>query len=375
MVDFCFGCGQAGHVRKRCPNPVNLGAVSRKLIKFTFSYLKGVRASKKSGSANKACHDGHSHRNCHQSAGVLISDLGSKSKCHVADQWNEFNAKGENRHVAKPNTSHPTARAIAKTTTSVNQSDSEGHESSEDENTVFLPLERPISIIPSSRNTLTGIIKVGPTDVHSTLNAQAPEFIPEPILSAAMSVDIHSEEEMDKLSSVTVLTPPSWEELCDDDDRFVVSMACAMSSSLPHHVMDVGEPSTVDSPLTEPVTVSSPQICESKGDNSSDDTIHTETVSKQSSNSIVISDEPHCPLIEVSQLDNPVDDEIPTELIPAVSISPEPKPDFLRCSTRESKPPLRMKFDAQGNTVFSRQFQNCGIFAALRKKVLETNYL
>ena len=58
-----------------------------------------------------------------------------------------------------------------------------------------------------------------------------------------------------------------------------------------------------------------------------------------------------------------------TELIPVVSISPEPKPDFVRRSTRESRPPLRMKFDAQGKTVFSRQFQNRGIFAALRKKV------
>ncbi|XP_033121570.1 paraneoplastic antigen Ma3-like [Anneissia japonica] len=34
MVDFCFRCGEGGHIRRRCPNPANIELVNRRLVKL-----------------------------------------------------------------------------------------------------------------------------------------------------------------------------------------------------------------------------------------------------------------------------------------------------------------------------------------------------
>ena len=350
-VDLHFGVSPDGFT-----NTDHVKYVKGLREQLTRAYQLASDASARSACANKTRHDRRVRGNDLQSGDrVLVRNLGLKGKQKLADQWDStvyivterispdipvYRVKPEMEsgrvrtlhrnillpidylnneepcHVPKPKTKHPVTRATAKPTTLVNQSDSEIHESSDEEFAMFLPLELPIPITPSSRDTLTGIIEVRPVNVPSTLNAQAPEFIPEPMPSLVMSVDIHTEGEMDKPSSVTEFPPPSSEELCDDDDSSDISMASVTSSGLSPNDTDTYEPPIVNSPPIATVPIMSPQICESKGDNSSDDTIHTETVSEQSSNSIVISDEPHCPLIEVSQLDNPVDDEIPTERIP-----------------------------------------------------------
>ncbi|XP_038050619.1 modulator of apoptosis 1-like [Patiria miniata] len=41
LVDFCFSCGQEGHIRRRCMNPANAEVVNRKLIKFVLGGPSG----------------------------------------------------------------------------------------------------------------------------------------------------------------------------------------------------------------------------------------------------------------------------------------------------------------------------------------------
>ena len=41
LLDFCFGCGEVGHIRRRCPNPSSPDAVNQKLIRFILSGQSG----------------------------------------------------------------------------------------------------------------------------------------------------------------------------------------------------------------------------------------------------------------------------------------------------------------------------------------------
>ncbi|XP_038057354.1 paraneoplastic antigen Ma3-like [Patiria miniata] len=54
LVNFCFGCGEQGHIRRRCPNPPNTEVVNQKLIKFILGERQSGNGSGRLPSGNQA---------------------------------------------------------------------------------------------------------------------------------------------------------------------------------------------------------------------------------------------------------------------------------------------------------------------------------
>ena len=396
---------------------------------LTRAYQLASAASAKSAHANKRRHDVRLHGNDLQSGDrVLVRNLGLKGKNKLADQWNstvhivterispdmpvyrvkpEFdpgrtrtlhrnillpidylNEDESQPNIAKPKTNRPITRAKAKVTpipdpVDVEDNDISGSdESSDEEITVLLPLKALKT--PNRKDFSTEVTSMEPMNVHNVLNAQAPEFIPERC-SPFMSVDSHPNEVMTAESPITTLPPLSCEEsIGDNDHSSVVSMESVSPLSSVQSIADMGEqPQEVTSPSP---SISSQPNTEDKGDDLTNGEtpthVHSTPASEQPSNPVVVTiDETHCSPISDLKLDSAVDHKV-TEPMPSVTspipfqmpsiptpVITSPGTSFVRRSTRASQPPMRLKFDSQGKTVFSRQFQSPGMFTALKRKV------
>ena len=193
--------------------------------------------------------------------------------------------------------------------------------------------------------------------LQSTLNAEAPEFVPPPQVSEPCSIpenpspsceevcDVEGDSYSEQHPSPCVEIPEDIEE----SPRIPIASPVPLNLSPPD--IDVIEIPTADSPVISPALLTSPSSAHDKEPHPQD----------------IIPDGVHPPSIENSPSGKSVTS--PTSSPPIVTDTPTLESSSVRRSTRVSRPPLRMKFEVKGKPVFSRQVQTHRMFAELMTKV------